>query len=193
MRTRHLVAGVLTAIALLTATACSNDSDVAKPSSSTAKKSESSPTTGGSASTSAPDDDSSTETSTAQRAFGDSIDQLNSDLDAAKGDLCKLFALFDSTSSVEDPSDKAETELAVAYVVRLLNAVADAAPSSLAGEADAIRSTARSVEDQAKASGYDPEFLASDEFKAFDDASFNTAMQKVSEEATANCAPPTTG
>lgn len=194
MRTRHLLAGVLAAVALLTATACGPDTDTAKSPSSTAKKSESTSTTRRSSPTSTPGDDgSSTETSTAQRPFGDSIGELNSNLDASKGDLCKLFALFDATSTVEDPSDAAETEQAISYVVRLLNAVADAAPASLASEADAIRTTAKNVTDQAKASGYDPGFLASDEFKAFDDAAFNSAMQKVSEEASTGCAPSTTG
>lgn len=197
MRTRHLLAGVLAAVALLTATACGNDTDVAKTSSTTAKKSESSSTTSGSTPpTTAADDSStetSTETSTAQRSFRDSIDGLNSDLDAAKGDLCKLFALFDATSTVEDPSDAAETEQAVAYVVRLLNAVADATPADLAAEAESIRTTAKNVADQAKASGYDPEFLGSDKFKAFDDAAFNAAMQKLSEQATTGCTPSTTG
>lgn len=193
MRTRHLLAGVLAAVALLTATACGNGTDVAKTSSTTAKKSESSSTTSGSTPPTTAADDSSTETSTAQRSFRDSIDGLNSDLDAAKGDLCKLFALFDATSTVEDPSDAAETEQAVAYVVRLLNAVADATPADLAAEAESIRTTAKNVADQAKASGYDPEFLGSDKFKAFDDAAFNAAMQKLSEQATTGCTPSTTG
>ena len=198
MRSRHVLAGLLTALALFTVAACSNDSDVASATSSTAKGS-ASPTTGGDTESTAPSTtvtsgtDEVPPTSVARRPFADAIDQLNSDLDAAKGNICKLFVLFDSTTTVEDPSDKAETEQAIAYVVRLLNAVADAAPANLAAEATAIRSTATKVQEEAKAAGYDPAFLASDEFKAFDDASFNAAMLKFSDQARAGCTPSTTG
>lgn len=197
MPSRHLLAGALMVVALLTATtACGNDSDVAKSTSTTAKPAASSTTAGDSAGSSAPDTttgEDTTETTVARTAFADSIGRLNSDLDAAKGDACKLFALFDSTATVEDPSDKAESEQAIAYVVRLLNAVADAAPASLSTEADAIRATAKKVQDQAAAAGYDPAFLSSEKFTAFDDPAFNTAMQKFSEQISSECAPTTGG
>lgn len=195
MRTRPLLAGVLIAVALLAATACSNDSDVATSSSTTTKAPSSTTAEGGSTgnSISPPSSDGVTETSTDRRSFAESIDGLNKDLDAAKGDVCKLFALFDSTSTVEDPTDKAESKQAIEYVVRLLKAVADAAPASLSSEADAIRTTADKVQQEAAAADFDPAFLSSDQFKAFDDAAFNTAMQKFSQEATSGCVPPTTG
>ena len=168
MSARRTLALLLACLALPALVACSDDDgDGAKATTSTAA-SDGKPT----ASTEPP-------TTQPQVPFAEGVSQMNANLEAARGDVCKLVSAL-SAVNVANPSTPDEAREAVKVVVGYLDALADAAPD----EAGPLHKAADDFEAEAEAAGYEVSALA--ESKVMNSDEVGGALTK----ATQKCSSP---
>ena len=116
-------------------------------------------------------------TTVPQVPFAEGVATMNNNLEASKGDVCKLVQSL-STVNVADPANAEEAKQAVEVVVAYLDAIADAAPD----EAATLHKAADDFQAEGEAAGYDVSALA--ESKVMASGEVSTALGKATEKCT---------
>jgi len=183
VNTRRLAAAALVAVLPLAAIACGDKTKDAAPATTTAKKTEkksSSPTT--------------TADPGPQTSFNDGLAQLQTELAAAKGDVCKLLAVGNSQGSIADPATADEVKAAGDFTADFLKAIADTAPSdgSQQAAADTIRKSAEAIPGKLEAANYDPKLVTGSNGIISGDAELLKALGQYQTAAEAACGVSTT-
>ena len=186
MNTRRLAAAALVAILPVAAIACGDDAKGATTTTTTKKteKKSGSSTTSTSADGAAP----------ATISFNEGIAQLQAELDAAEGDICKLQNLGSSQGDIADPATKDEVQAAGEFTADYLNAIADATPAdgSQKAEADTIHAAAEAIPAQLEAANYDPKLVTGGNSIISGNKELIAALTTVQTSAQATCGGSTT-
>ncbi|MFZ4517129.1 MAG: hypothetical protein ACOYOP_02000 [Microthrixaceae bacterium] len=192
-RSRSALAAALAALCALTlvAGACSSDESGSKKTTTTEKssgeKASDEKKSDSGSSTTEPEQTTST---VSDKEFDSTIKELEAKLTAAGTDQCQLFAIF--SSPTPDPSGKDQGKQAVEFISKLLNAVADAAPADQAQQAQALKTAATDLTNEAEAAGYSDSFLNGGQPpKALSSTEFTQAIQTIGSSAQTKCAPTT--
>jgi hypothetical protein len=120
--------------------------------------------------------------------FSDALDKAEASLEQAKGDPCALAEFFGTLGSLPDPKDEAEGKRAVAFLVTLLNSVADTAPATEAQAKADLQQAAKDLQAEGEAAGYSKEWLtAKDSPKALSDPKVTAAMTSFQTQTAKQC------
>lgn len=186
MNTRRLAAAALVAALPFTAIACGDDAkgSATTTTAKTSEKKSASPTTSGDGAA-AP-----------KISFDEGLAQLEKELEAADGDICKLQNLGSTQGDIEDPATKDEVKAAGQFTADYLNAIADATPAdgSQKAEADTIHAAAEAIPAQLEAADFDPKLVTGDNSIISGNQELIAALTTVQTSAQSTCggAPTTT-
>lgn len=134
--------------------------------------------------------DSETTTTMSDADFSAGIKKIQTGLDDAGDDPCKVIQAFQSVgSAMGAPSNTAQrrqvTELAVVFYKK----VADVAPKDLSSEADTLRKTAGKIEQEGKDANWSEEFMKSPK-SIENDKAFEEASMKIMTSISQSCGGP---
>jgi len=170
---------VLIATLALFAGACSSSKDSSKDSS----KSTTTTTAKGDKTT------SSTAKPLSDEAYNASVSKISDSIKGAGTDLCAISKV--TTAGPPEPTNPKQTEEAVGLYVELLNAVAESFPANSAAASESLRIAANTLQTEAKAAGYPPDFLSGPAGqKALSGDGYTAAMTEYQTLFQAQCAPP---
>lgn len=135
--------------------------------------------------------DKTTETTAkplSDEAYSAKVAEISTAIKGAGTDLCALSTV--TTEGPPEPANPKQTEEAVGLYVELLNAVASAFPADSAASSESLRIAANTLQAEAKAAGYPPDFLSGDAGqKALSGEGYTAAMTEYQTIYQAQCAP----
>lgn len=181
LRTATLPVVALLAVGALVLGACSSDDSASSKKTTTTEKSAKGSTTTAKGTTS-----STVPAAEYDQIFGSAESQLA----GAGGDVCAVYAVFSTLSSVPPPTDKARIKRYVEVNSQLLAAIAATAPADQAAAAAAISKAATDVKAEGESTGYSDAFMNGP--KAFESKEFQTAITTFQSQASSQCASTTT-
>ena len=172
---RRICGVALVATVALFAGSCSSDDDSKSTTTTTAKG------------------DKTTETTAkplSDEAYSAKVAEISTAITGAGTDLCALSTV--TTEGPPEPTNPKQTEEAVGLYVELLNAVAGAFPAESAASSESLRMAADTLQKEAEAAGYPPDFLSGDAGqKALSGDGYTAAMTEYQTIYQAQCAPAT--
>jgi hypothetical protein len=170
---RRICGVAVVATLALFAGACSSDEDSKSETTTTVKE------------------DKTTETTAkplSDEAYSAKVAEISTAIKGAGTDLCALSTV--TTEGPPEPANPKQTEEAVGLYVELLNAVASAFPADSAASSESLRIAANTLQAEAKAAGYPPDFLSGDAGqKALSGEGYTAAMTEYQTIYQAQCAP----
>ena len=127
---------------------------------------------------------------TADEAYSAKIAEFSSEIASAGTDLCAVATV--TTEGPPEPTNSKQAEEAVGLYVQLLNAVAGTFPADSAAESESLRMAANTLQAEAQAAGYPPDFLSGDAGQnALSGDGYTAAMAEYQTIYQAQCAPVT--
>jgi len=115
------------------------------------------------------------------------VEDINARVEAAGADPCKVLEAFGS--SAPTPANAAQTEQAVNVIAQVLVKLADSSPPEAAAAAETVRTTAKSLPEQAASVGFDPEKVNT--LPGLSSPEFGAAIGTI--QTAAKCGAPTGG
>ena len=124
------------------------------------------------------------------KAFDRSMSELKANIDAAKGDACKIVTALQTSTAGGSPSSPAQAETAYNVIAATLNALADSAPPASAADANLVRGAVKKMRDSAKADNYSVTQFAGGGPKALQSEELGAALSRLFQSIATKCGLP---
>lgn len=119
--------------------------------------------------------------------FDDTLAGMFAELDAADGDLCRLFDVLDGARAAGNPTTEPQVREAFRFLGTAYMKVADATPPDLQAATPQIRASAQQMRDEADAPEIDVAASRTQGPAAFQDKAFLQAVSTYSGYVTSTC------